>query len=197
MSDEQTPSDTSTRRKRRPTGSRRKHDAITGQFVKKLTEDVIVKIETAIAAYAAPETACTLAGVSISTFRQWLATGRAWLDEHGDDELPIPEAVFALRVDRALAEQKAGLERVVGADSDWRSKAFMLERRFSKEWGKRDRVDIGNPEGEEFRLAGRDLSALSPDQLRALREILIVLAEAERGGEVIDMPRRREIGPGS
>lgn len=195
------PSHTPTRARARKVpakGTKRERDPVTQMFVSKLTDELVDSIVGMIERQAAPETACILAGVNVRTFRQWLADGRAWLEEHDDNEIPIPQAVLTARVERAFEVAKQALvDKVAGAD-DWRAAMEILQRRHSREFAKRDRLDVGNPEGEEFRLAGRDLSVLSQEQLRALREILLVLAQAEQGADVIDLPaRRRELGAGS
>lgn len=187
-------------RKRAPRarGTKRERDPVTQMFVSKLTDELVDNIVGMIERQAAPETACVLAGVNVRTFRQWIADGRAWLEAHDDDEIPIPQAVLTARVERAYETAKQALvDKVAGAD-DWRAAMEILQRRHSREFAKRDRIDVGNPEGEEFRIAGRDLSVLSPEQLRSLREIQLVLHEAEQGADVIELPaRRRELGSGS
>lgn len=173
------------------------NDPTTGLFVSKLTEDVMEKIVEAIRGQSAPETACVRANVHVRTFRRWLADGRAWLEQHTEDEIPVPEAVFAANVERAMADARDALERGVATNDDWRAKHQILVARYPREFGKRERLDIGNPDGEEFRIAGRDLSMLTLEDKLELRRILALIAEGERGADVIDMPlRRHELGPG-
>lgn len=196
----QKPLDTPTRdrRTRKPrTGGKTKSDVTTGRFVTKLTDQVVATICDSIQKGAAPETACTVAGVAVSTFRQWLADGRAWIDTHAEDEIPIPQAVFTMGVEKALANQKMTLEQRLGQEKDWRAAAHMLERRWPKEWGKRERLDIGNPDGETFSISGYDLSILDREELVTLKGLLLKLQQGHDGGTVIDMPaRRRELGTG-
>lgn len=62
-------------------------------------------------------------------------------DTIGDERNRDPD--FAARVIQAIAEGKSVLiERIHAASKeDWRAAAFMLERRFGREWGRRDRYE--------------------------------------------------------
>ena len=190
------PSHTPTRKDKQPppVGNTRVQEPTTGLFITKMTDSVVDTIVMAIEGQSAPETACTLAGVNVRTFRQWLATGRAWLDEHGAEEIPIPEAVVVARVEMAMAKARNDLELGVATDSDWRAKERTLQARYPRDWGKRERVDIGNPDGETFHISGYDLSVLDRDELVALKTLLLKLQAAS--DNVIDMPSR-QIGIGS
>lgn len=184
---------------RTKTGGKRKKDERGHLFVSKLTHEITETIGKAIEGGALPETAAAAAGVHVSTFRRWLAAGRLWIEEHDDDELPSPEAAFTVRIERALADVRSSLEQRVAGSEDWRASMEVLARRWPREWAKRDRLDIGNPEGEVFSLAGvTNLEAIyTREELVTLRMLLAKAAEAQRGADVIDMPvRRRELGAG-
>jgi len=183
----------------RAKGTRRKKDAATGLFVSKLTTDVTEKIAVAIEKGATPETAAAAAGVHVSTFRRWLAEGRSWIDMHDEDELPSPEAQFSARIDRALATLRETMELSLAGADDWRAKMEYLARRWPRDWGKRDRLDVGNPEGETFSIAGiaNPEAIYTREEMALLRGLLAKGAAAQQGADVIDMPaRRRELGAG-
>lgn len=179
-------------------GKRIKNPA-NGLFVTKLTNTVIVKIAKDIEAGTTPSVAARLSGVHVRTFERWISAGMAWFEEAGrtEDDVLIPEAQFVVAVEEAIAKCRSGMEQRVASAEEARVTLEVLGRRFSKDWAKRDRLDVGNPEGETFRmLAESDLSVLSRDEIGALREILVKLRAARAGGDVIEMPARRAIGAG-
>lgn len=192
-----------TRSDRPASGSKRKKEPATGLFVSKLTGELTEKIAANIEAGVLPDTAANAAGVHVRTYRRWLMEGRAWIEEHDDDELPSPEAAFSARIDLALSRFRVMLETRLANADDWRAAIEVLQRRFPTEWGKRDRLDIGNPEGEAFSIAGMDLTRFNLEELRTLRALVAKGAaldppDPDGGGKVIDMPsRRRELEAGS
>lgn len=69
--------------------------------------------------------ACTLAGIGESTF----------YEKQKDD----PE--FAERVKRALVQFKHERIKKIREDTSWQSSAWLLERKFPEEFGRKDQVD--------------------------------------------------------
>ena len=49
---------------------------------------------------------------------------------------------FAAGVKRASKIGKLKLIQKVGSSADWKAAAWMLERKWGREWGKRDKVDV-------------------------------------------------------
>lgn len=161
-------------------------------YVTKMTPKVVDTIVTAIERQAAPETAAAMADVSPRTLRRWLADGREWLEAHDDDEIPTPEAVFVIRVEKAIEHAKQSLIDGMVEAKDARINLEILQRRHPREWGKRERIDIGQPEDQMWELATKDLSFLPLEDIRHLQRIMRAISEHRAGGDVIEM-RPREL----
>ena len=96
-----------------------------------------------------PQFAAANAGISYETLKNWLKRGRddyerlSKLDERG---VPLRDEDYSLffdlyvKVQRALFNVQDGpLQNIVAAsEEDWRAAAHFLERRFPKEWGKKE-----------------------------------------------------------
>lgn len=163
-------------------------------FSSKMTEEIVAKICESLGRGTAPETAAIAAGITLRTYRNWMKAGREWITTHDENEVPSPEALFVMRTEHAIARGEETLgQRVYDAD-EARITLEILARRFPKNWGKRDRLDIGNPEGEIFEMFVGDLTFLPPADLQHLRRIFETIALHRAGGDVIEMPARREIG---
>jgi len=139
---------------------------------------VIDDIDQALRAGGSMETAAAFAGVSPATFRQWLVDGRR------AESLPRPQAqAISLKVDLvavvevAIADFKLSLTGGIfqhGRDS-WQAWAWLAERRFPDEFGRRQRIDHGNAEGEPFRVAPTpvfDPSKLTDEELEIAIRLL-------------------------
>lgn len=173
------------------------HDIVTGRFATKLTDELVDRFCEAVETLAPLETAAKLVGIRADTYREWIRKGRAWLDSHDDDEMPIPEAQFVIRFERSLAIAEHRLASGAERAGTARDHLEILARRFPDRWSKRERIDIGNPDGEVFAMLSGDLSFLTPEEMRQLREILEKVARHRQGADVIELPaRRRAIGSG-
>jgi len=86
-------------------------------------------------------TACDIAGISYSTLLYWRQKHEA------NDPVAEPFVDFLGSIKRAVAlgEAKA-LRELKQGDPGWQAKAWFLERRFSKRWGKKDQVVISKPD---------------------------------------------------
>lgn len=164
-----------------------------GGFVSKISPEVIADIDSAIRGGGSLETAAGFAGVSPETFRTWLRDGRRCMDL----PRPQPEAV-TLKVDlvevveKALADFKLSLTGGIfqhGRDS-WQAWAWLAERRFPDEFGRRQRIEHGNADGEAFRIAPAmfDPSKLSDEELEQVRAILAKASPESH--PVIEQPLR-------
>jgi hypothetical protein len=83
------------------------------------------------------ETAATYAGVDESTLHRWLKRGRRKRKGSYHD--------LAVAFDKAVADSEVlGVARITKAanDGSWQASAWLLERRFPENWGRRERHEI-------------------------------------------------------
>jgi hypothetical protein len=166
--------------------------AARGRFTQIISREIIEDIDQALRAGGSMETAAGFAGVSAATFRQWLVDGRR------AEQLPRPQPeAVSLKVDLveavegALADFKLSLTGGIfqhGRDS-WQAWAWLAERRFPDEFGRRQRIEHANPEGESFRVQPMmfDPTKLTDEELESMREMLLKAAPA---GRDIEAPLR-------
>jgi transposase len=78
---------------------------------------------------------------------------------------------FSRRVDQAIHDGKVKLVQKVTGDRAWQAAAWMLERRWGEQYGKREKHEHSGPKGGpiETRVGPLDLSKLSDDELETLR----------------------------
>jgi hypothetical protein len=176
-----------------PTRGRRRKDVVSGRFVTKLTPEVIANLEQALASGLPPAEAAPFAGIARETLRRWMMEGRT----------PGCEPIYVElieTIEQALSRWATGIATGLtkAARDDPRAAMFLLERRLPAVFGRHDRVDVGNAEGEPLKILtasfdARDLAGLPADQLEALRALFA--AQAEKDSNVIDLPVRRQLGP--
>jgi len=121
------------------------------------------------------EDAAVMAGISPSTFYEWMKKGDEMDDNIEEDKaLPSPdsslpatqEAVeievvnmyseFSEAVKRARAEAEGAHIRNIRRAADngsWQASAWWLERSFPKKWGKRSAIEIGGEGGEPIKFS--------------------------------------------
>lgn len=106
----------------------------------KLTAEVSERIVRAIRAGNYPEVAARHAAVHPSTYYRWMERGELEGEAPEDD----PYRHFRSEVERAIADAEAaevGLVVKAARDGDWRAAAWLLERRFSDRWARRERLE--------------------------------------------------------
>lgn len=98
----------------------------------KLTPDVQDKIVSLLRAGGYVEAAAQAAGISPSTFHDWMARG----ERTGKADKPYRD--FKAAVDQARAEAESMHLALVSraARDDWRAAAWLLERQHPDRWGK-------------------------------------------------------------
>ena len=154
----------------------RQHDE-RGRFITKLTPEVIEQMTTAIRAGASIDTASKYVGLHRASFHRWLAEGRNAMKQD-----PVPESMrmqieFVEALDNALSEFKLNLTGSIlqHGREQWTALAWLAERRFPDEFGRRQRIEHANPEGESFRVAPTpvfDPSRLTDEELNVVIDLL-------------------------
>lgn len=151
-------------------------------YTTKLSPEVTAVVVQAIRAGGTLDTAAAHAGIDKATYHRWLKDGRnlqqigiAEDDPRRDDLLLLLR--FVEEIDQALADFKlVGTGGILKAGAEqWQAYAWLLERKFPDEFGRRTRVDHANADGTPFQLAQAqmiDPSKLSDDELDRLIELL-------------------------
>jgi len=104
----------------------------------KKTQAVIVK---ALKNCLTIKDACDLAGITKSTFFHWMEQGEAGKKPYKD---------FSDTIKRAEPETKEALVGDIRKDKHWTSKAWILERRWPNDWGRKDRLGVSDAGEHEF-----------------------------------------------
>ncbi len=131
----------------------------------KLTHDVIEDICNWLKLGYYQEDAATMAGISASTFYDWMKKGDEGqkalesgtssslpaIQEDSEIEIVDMYSEFSEAVKKARAEAEGAHLRNIRRAADngtWQASAWWLERSFPKKWGKRNTLDIsdGNEE---------------------------------------------------
>lgn len=134
----------------------------------KLTATLQTRIVDAVRAGATREQAAAAAGIGKRTLQRWLA--------QGEGDRPAPRFLgFAAAIRTAEAamvvDAVQGIQQAAQA-GDWRARAWLLERRFPAQWGRRSAHELSGPRGEPLALGGDlDLRTLSEEDLEQLREL--------------------------
>lgn len=103
------------------------------------------------------ETACAYAGVSKSSFYNYLAQGRKAReqDERTEQDEWALELLDAVEKARADAEvRNVHLIQQAAQGGTWQAAAWFLERSMPGKWARREKVEMSGPEGGPITLAG-------------------------------------------
>jgi hypothetical protein len=128
--------------------------------------------------------ACRYAGVSPDALQRWLKAGRAELaaiEAQPEGEYDVSDcAALALAIDRAQGEfVKDNLENIrTHSQREWPASAWLLERRFPDDWGKREKVDHTHVLVQE---AARIAKARGLDAESTAKIVDFVVQQAKRG----------------
>ena len=107
----------------------------------KLTEEVKDKLVKAISQGNYYEAACSYAGITYATFRNWMNEGEEATDgEYFDFFDTIKKAESAAELRMVQEWQKH-------VPNNWQAIATFMERRYPDRWGRRERRDV-NVSGE-------------------------------------------------
>lgn len=105
------------------------------------------------------ETACAYAGVSKSSFYNYLAQARKArekdgqpLSEHETWALELLDAVEKARADAEV--RNVHLIQQAAQGGTWQAAAWFLERSMPQKWARREKVEMSGPDGGPITLAG-------------------------------------------
>jgi hypothetical protein len=119
----------------------------------KRTDKTVTALLRAIESGVSIESACSIAGIHRSTWYEWR-------------ERPELE----LRISQALAKAEAALLGTIrkAGETDWRASAWILERRYSDTWGKRQEVQAGGSLEVVIRRGKVNFTSLSDGELERI-----------------------------
>ncbi|MFO7948118.1 MAG: hypothetical protein R6V19_15035 [Armatimonadota bacterium] len=123
-------------------------------------------------------TACELAGISESTFYNWLERGR-------DGEDPFLEFLESVKKAEAQAEVKALTIIQNAMADDWKAAMTWLERKFPDRWARRKPLDVAEaePEQEEGKPTGPSAEARERGMRALMERVLAGKRMEEKAGE--------------
>ena len=128
----------------------------------KLTPEVQELIVDGISAGLTYRLSCERAGIFPSTFYVWIERGERQVKGRYKD---FAEAVTRAKADSAL---RLVSQITLQAPTDWRAAAFMLERRFPDDYGKR--TELTGKDGSPVKVDATADAAWLMDYLRGLPE---------------------------
>ena len=139
----------------------------------KLNKDTKRRLLESIAAGNYLKVACAYAGISYSTYRNWMVRG-----EHA---IKGQYREFFEEVNEAIAEAEVvSVAQIKKAENqDWRAAAWMLERRHPERWANTHRVQLEVQKKLEATLVA--LESVMPTT--AYNELLTALASLDPTGE--------------
>lgn len=106
-----------------------------------LTPKTKQKLIEAIKAGSHYETACAYAGISYSTFREWMQRGQGTHKRRKTDQDYVDFADAILEAE-SQGEISAIAAIKAASKNDWKAAAWMLERRHSARWASTQKVQL-------------------------------------------------------
>lgn len=132
----------------------------------KYTEEVIEKVEQAIRLGSTYRLAALYAGISETTFQDWMRTKPAF-------SARVKEAEGAASVQWLAKIEKAA------SDGNWQAAAWKLERRYPHEYGRKvQEVDVRLTIEQEARRLAQEFGL---DESEVVQEALAILKETKTG----------------
>ena len=108
------------------------------------------------------KTACQMSGICVSTFYQWMDKGEEGREEYVEFMETVKRAEPVIK--------KVLLDKIKNAEQ-WQAAAWILERRFSDEWGKTDRLEISGRDGEAIKVKQELANGLRPDEIENIVKV--------------------------
>jgi len=104
----------------------------------KLTPQTIKILKATIGKGMSYADACTLSGISYSTFKKWQQKAEAGVKEY---------LFFLDELKKAKAMGKLQNIKKIREDSSWQSAAWLLERQYPEEFGRRENIKHTGEDG--------------------------------------------------
>ena len=141
-----------------------------------LTPEVAKRITDALRLGNFRNAAAGYGGVSVTTLGEWLRAGKT--KRRG----PLRDFYVAVKKAEAEAHVNQVARLIKHGEKDPRSVQFFLERKFPKQWGRRQQVAVSGEEGAapiQLEVKDARLSRLSDEQLDQLDAILDAAADSD------------------
>jgi transposase len=106
----------------------------------KLTPELIAQIETALQGHSTVVATCDMMGITEESFYRWKREGEAASSGIKRE--------FYETVKRAQGMSRVLLTSKIAADPSWQAKAWLLERMYPKEYGRRQLIAHAGADGE-------------------------------------------------
>lgn len=126
----------------------------------KLTPEVQQRVVEALRAGNYQDAAAGYAGISHTTFHNWLNRGKEEARRIADGEKPkASEAIYVEFLDAVeKARSEAEVRNVMhiqraAQDGTWQAAAWFLERSFPRKWGRKDRHEHTGQDGEAIQVS--------------------------------------------
>lgn len=135
----------------------------------KYSKELIEEIASHIEAGNSRADACTLSNITFETFNQWMngKIPKQILDDCKDHiEYKRRATEFSESIKKAEAKNKARLLSTIQLASikQWQAGAWILERKYSDEWGQKIKLDVGGQ---------MDIKRATETQKKLVKEYLI------------------------
>jgi hypothetical protein len=105
----------------------------------KLTPELIGQIETSLQSHTSINATCDLVGITRETFFKWM--------REGESAKGGIKADFTDTVKKARAMSRVMLVNQISKDPSWQAKAWILERQFPEEFGRRQLIAHAGADG--------------------------------------------------
>lgn len=128
----------------------------------KISKKIKQKFFEAIEIGLSYKSACAYSNISESSLYRWIKQGES--DQESD--IKSKQRTFFEELSNANSSVEIELIREIKASNDWRAKAFILERRFKKDWGQSAELNL-KEEGTKKEIV-YDVSKLSKKELSEL-----------------------------
>ena len=132
----------------------------------KLIKDVCDKLKEGVPIL----TTCRAAGISESTYYDWIKRGQGLHQERSQEEIYVK---FVEEVEKAVADSEINLLNRIMKEKSWQAKTWILERRFPKSWSKQSALEKGQNSMTPYEMMNHILemfSSVSEERLQRIAD---------------------------